>query len=251
MDKVIYRDRLVAHRGYQKLFPENTLLAHRRAIDAGALYLETDILLSADLQPVLYHEPRLRRISGRSGKVHQLSFKELCETPAHEPRRLGNQFIDQTITPLDSFIRLLGEYPQVTAYLEVKSAAIDLAGSAATLASIYDVCPRPVSERCILISSHYSFIAYARRQGWSKCGLVLQRWKDLHRTEIKALNPDTIFCKHQKVPRQAELDNTNNEIVLYEITHPGQALHWLNQGVSKIETFDLPGLLLGMNDLDC
>lgn len=38
-------DRLVAHRGYQKRYPENTLLGFTKAIEAGAHYIETDIYL--------------------------------------------------------------------------------------------------------------------------------------------------------------------------------------------------------------
>lgn len=241
-----YRECLVAHRGYQKLFPENTLLAHQQAIDAGALFLETDIMLSADLQPVLYHDPHLRRISGRPGKVIDLTFNELCSIPAYEPRRLGKRFVKQAITPLTSLVRLLKDNPEVTAYLEVKSVAIDFAGCAPTLASIA-TCAESVAEQCVLISSHYRFIAFARQQGWGKCGLVLAHWQDLSSAEITAIRPDIIFCKHQKVPRQAMLENINAEIAIYEIASPERALYWLKRGAGKIETFDFVGLLEGIS----
>jgi hypothetical protein len=42
---------LVAHRGYQKLYPENTALSVTQAIKAGALFVEIDIQLSKDHQP--------------------------------------------------------------------------------------------------------------------------------------------------------------------------------------------------------
>ena len=37
-----------AHRGYNKLYPENTLLAFAKAIEVKTDYIELDIQLSAD-----------------------------------------------------------------------------------------------------------------------------------------------------------------------------------------------------------
>ena len=236
------RDQLVAHRGYQKLYPENTLLAHREAIAAGALYLETDVLLSTDLQPVLYHDPGLRRISGQAGKISSLPLSTLTSIPAHEPRRLGRAFIEQTITPLVDFTELLTAHPQVSAYIEIKSEAIDFAGPGETLSALRN-CLDSIAEQCYLISSHYEFIAYARLQGWAKCGLVLKRWKDISRPEVETIKADVIFCKYQKIPRRAALETIGAEIILYEINSPQLAAHWLQRGASKIETFDIGSMI--------
>ena len=46
--------KLVAHRGYAHAYPENTLLAIQQAVEAGAKYIEFDVLLSADQLPVLF-----------------------------------------------------------------------------------------------------------------------------------------------------------------------------------------------------
>ena len=242
----IYRNHLVAHRGYQRLYPENTLLSYQKAIDAGALNLETDILLSADLQPVLYHDPRLQRVSGRAGKLNDLSLQQLSTVPAYEPKRLGKEFINETVAPLSAFAELLRKYPQVTAYIEIKKEAIDFAGVAATFLAL-NHCLKAVANQCHLISFDYSFIAYARHQGWHRCGIVLHHWKDIDKPYIQTMKPDTIFCKYQKIPKKAKLSEIAAEIIPYEIDDPQRALYWLDRGATKIETFDIGNMLKQMD----
>lgn len=45
----------IAHRGYSAVAPENTMEAFRRAVDAGAHAIETDLRLSRDGVVVLMH----------------------------------------------------------------------------------------------------------------------------------------------------------------------------------------------------
>ena len=45
----------IAHRGYKARYPENTLLAFSKAVDAGAHALETDIHITRDGEVVLSH----------------------------------------------------------------------------------------------------------------------------------------------------------------------------------------------------
>jgi len=241
-----YRNHLVAHRGYQRLYPENTLLSCQKAIDAGALNLETDILLSADLQPVLYHDPRLQRVSGRAGKLNDLSLQQLSAVPAYEPKRLGKDFINETVTPLSAFVELLRKQPQVTAYIEIKKEAIAFAGVTETFLALTH-CLKGMANQCCLISFDYNFIAYARHQGWRRCGIVLNHWKDLDKADIQMIKPDTIFCKYQKIPKKARLGQIAAEIILYEIDDPQRALYWLDRGATKIETFDIGNMLKQMD----
>ena len=237
-----YRHRLVAHRGYQKKYPENTLLAYQQAIAAGALAIETDILLSADKQPLLYHDPTLKRVSGRRGRVEHLSLAELIRTPAYEPRRLGQQFKDQRITPLTDLVALLQLHPQVSAYIEVKKEAIQFAGAQATYNSI-SACLAPVAGQCTIISFDQSFMALARNSGWHCCGVVLKRWKDLLSPSVKQIEADSVFIHYRKIPNKAELDKLNFELIVYEIDKPALAKKWLLRGASKVESFDIGGLI--------
>lgn len=235
-------DRIVAHRGYQAAYPENTLLAFRQAIAAGAHCIETDISLSADHRAMLYHDPTLKRVSNKNGRIDQYSSQELLTFPAYEAKRFGERFIDETIAPLSSLVALLQQHPHVTGYIEVKQEAIAFAGIAKT----YDViseCLQAIASQCPLISFDYDFIAHARIQGWQRCGVVLTHWRDLNSPVIRAIKPDTVFCNYKKIPKTANLENFDFEWVLYEIAEAELAIKWLKRGADKIETFDIAGLL--------
>lgn len=237
-----YRDRLVAHRGYQKLYPENTLLAYQQAIAAGALAVETDVLLSADKQAVLYHDPTLQRVSGRKGRIDALSLAELVRIPAYEPRRLGQTFKAQCITPLSELVGLLKKNPQVTAYIEVKKEAVAFAGTSATYACIKD-CLAPVASQCIVMSFDHNFMLYVRSQGWPRCGVIIKRWKDIDSAKINAIRPDSVFMHYRKIPGKADLSCLDFELIVYEIKHSAQAIKWLERGANKLESFNVGGLL--------
>jgi glycerophosphoryl diester phosphodiesterase len=52
---------VIAHRGYSRAAPENTLPAFQAALDAGAIVVELDYVHSADGVPVVFHDEMLDR----------------------------------------------------------------------------------------------------------------------------------------------------------------------------------------------
>ena len=113
-------EQFVAHRGYQKAFPENTLLALEEAIKAGAKYLELDVQLSADGVAFIHHDVSLQRMCNVDGQIHAWQSKDLLALNAYEPERFGEQFIDQPLSPLGDLVGLLKKYPDVQCYVEIK-----------------------------------------------------------------------------------------------------------------------------------
>jgi glycerophosphoryl diester phosphodiesterase len=61
--------RYVAHRGGAALWPENSLLAFKNAIAAGARLLEMDVHQAADGTVVVIHDPTLDRTTNGTGPV--------------------------------------------------------------------------------------------------------------------------------------------------------------------------------------
>ena len=57
------------HRGYRALYPENTLLSFRKAIELGVDAVEFDVWLSNDGVPVIIHDPDTLRLTGVPGLV--------------------------------------------------------------------------------------------------------------------------------------------------------------------------------------
>lgn len=87
--------RCIAHRGASGYAPENTAAAFDLAIAMGADAIETDVRLSADGQPVLFHDATLDRTTDGHGPVDDCTLEELRRLdlgarfgPAHAGERL-------------------------------------------------------------------------------------------------------------------------------------------------------------------
>ncbi|MDR7275919.1 glycerophosphodiester phosphodiesterase [Catenuloplanes atrovinosus] len=67
-----------AHRGGAADGLENTAEAFGRSVALGYRYVETDVHATADGVPVIFHDPDLRRLTGRPERVSQLSWADLA-----------------------------------------------------------------------------------------------------------------------------------------------------------------------------
>lgn len=235
------QDRLVAHRGFPRVYPENTLLGFKKAVEAGAHLLETDIQFTADLKPVLYHDALMSRISGIDNAIHLLDFEEAVAHPATEPGRLAGAFPDETICSLAQLVEYLHGQPAVSVFVEVKRTAVHLAG----VERAYDILDNvlaPIRERAILISFDEEFMAHAADRGYPRLGLVVKDWQD-GEPLLAGQPPEFIFCDIDKIPEGADLAGFAGKLVVYEVDDPDLAANLFSRGADMIETFDIAGML--------
>jgi len=102
--------KIIAHRGWSARYPENTMLAFKKAIDAGADGIETDLRLSHDGRIMLFHDDDLKRLTGHAGSIETLSFEILRSFTIGEE--------EAKIAALDELLALVEG--RVTLILEVK-----------------------------------------------------------------------------------------------------------------------------------
>lgn len=236
------KDRLVAHRGYRRRYPENTLLAMGEAVAAGARFLETDIQLTRDLRPVLYHDEYLSRISGREGRIHDLDFAEAIALPAHEPMRFGEKFQAETVASLDAFVGFLESHREVTAFIEIKEEAIRRFGRQA----VFDAIAGPVSavaDRAVVISFDLDFIARVAAESLAETGIVLHHWSQLEAQRARDLAPDYVFANRKLIPQGEDLAGLEPLLVVYELDRPAEITAMFDRGADMVETFDIGGVI--------
>lgn len=73
---------IAGHRGDRATAPENTMPALQAALDGPMGFVETDIRLSADGVPVLIHDAFVDRTTNGSGRVDELTFRQLQKLDA-------------------------------------------------------------------------------------------------------------------------------------------------------------------------
>jgi glycerophosphoryl diester phosphodiesterase len=227
---------LVGHRGYPRQCPENTLAGFEAAIRAGAAYVETDVQLSADQVPVLFHDRTLMRICGASGAIHDYTAEQLKQYPAREFARFGYKFAHEPVPTLAQFVAWLAHHPQVTAFVEIKRMAVERFGHAAVLSRVLRDL-KPVLKQCVLISYSLETLLHARRQGWPRVGAVIDHWRERSQPIIEELRPEFLFCDINGLPRFGRLTVRDTQLAVFEVQDAPLALRLGRRGVQLIETF--------------
>jgi glycerophosphoryl diester phosphodiesterase len=67
----------IAHRGFSSAYPENSLLAIKKAIELGVDCVEIDVHLSKDNHVVVMHDSNLKRLTSCNGKIALKTIHEL------------------------------------------------------------------------------------------------------------------------------------------------------------------------------
>ncbi|MGN0168191.1 MAG: glycerophosphodiester phosphodiesterase [Acetatifactor sp.] len=68
---------IFAHRGYSGRYPENTMLAFQKAVEAGCDAIELDVQLTKDGVPVIIHDEKIDRTTDGTGFVKDYTYEEL------------------------------------------------------------------------------------------------------------------------------------------------------------------------------
>ncbi|MBG5753173.1 glycerophosphodiester phosphodiesterase [Pseudomonas aeruginosa] len=119
---------LVAHRAGTADYPENTLLAIRKALDNGSDALWLSVQLSADGHPVLYRPADLAALTQGAGAVGQSSLAELAQMNAGYMFKAadGSYPYRQKPLPIPTLRQALRVIPpQVPVFLDMKSVPVE------------------------------------------------------------------------------------------------------------------------------
>lgn len=101
-----YHTRVVAHCGWNKPFPENSLVAFAAAVAAGAHEIEFDVRVSKDRVPFICHDASVDRVSDLSGRCDSLTLTELKNAGIRMPD--GSILQGMGFPTLDEVLSLFG-----------------------------------------------------------------------------------------------------------------------------------------------
>ncbi|WP_194408948.1 glycerophosphodiester phosphodiesterase [Microbacterium cremeum] len=136
---------IASHRGGAATAPENTLPAIAAALDSGFDYVEVDVALTADRQPVLMHDATVDRTTDGHGRLSALTLAEVRTLDAgawFDPAYAGTP-----VPTLDEFLESLAA--------SGARAIIELKGewdAEAVTAAVAQVAARDLERRVALAS---------------------------------------------------------------------------------------------------
>lgn len=233
----------VAHRGYQKRYPENTLVAIESALMCGAAFFEIDIQLTADEVPVLLHDADLMRTAGVPGNVFNMTLEQLRAVEVNEAARLGATFTGIHIPTLAAVVALLNDWSGATVFVEIKEESLKHFGTRRVMEAVMEVLS-PAIGQCVPISFDREAVILARELGASAIGWAIERWDKATRTDAEALSPEYLFCDYKDLPPALEpLWPGPWKWVAYEVADPALALSLMARGIDLIETFAIEEIL--------
>jgi len=109
---------IIGHRGACGHCPENTLTSFKTAARMGAQWIETDVCVTSDGVPILFHDDLLNRCTDGKGLVLKTPYEEIKQLDAG--KWYSQEFKGERIPTLQDLIEFCQKH-QIKLNLEIKS----------------------------------------------------------------------------------------------------------------------------------
>lgn len=177
-----------AHRGFSGKYPENTLLAFKRACETpGCNGIELDVQLTKDGECIIIHDEKLdRTCRNGTGFVKDYTLEEIKKFDVSFIYR--DEFGPQSIPTLREYFDLVKDYDIVT-NIELKTGVFEYHGIEQ---KVLDIIEEYGMKEKIIISSfnHYTVKRMKELCPDMNCGLLTESWLLNVGTYLKAAGMD-------------------------------------------------------------
>ena len=227
----------IAHRGYSARYPENTLVAFAKALEAGADMIELDVRLSKDRRLVVIHDERIDRTSDGQGKVADMTLAEL-RRHSYANGMPGLGFVE--IPTLDEVIGLTGD--RVALNIEMKTRPGGREGMEQELAAL--LAEKDCTQSVIVSSfDHYALAEMKRIAPDINTGMLYDSVWIAFADECRVLGVTSVH------PGSDAMDEAQ---LLWAKEQGLRVYAWVVQDRETLERFRSSGYIDGamVNDLD-
>lgn len=236
---------VIGHRGAAFCAPENTLAGFRRAKALGCRWVEFDVRLTADGEPVLLHDNRLERTTDGRGRVSGLP---LAAVRRHDAGKWFDRFFaGERVPRLSEALALVAEL-DLGANIELKAVR---GKEAATGALVADLVARTWSgdpARLLMSSFQRGALAAAQdRAPQIARGILFRRPPKNWRGIAAELGCATIHADHQRLRPAvvSEIRRAGYPLLAYTVNDAERAETLLRWGVASVFS-DVPHRLQGV-----
>lgn len=225
--------KIIAHRGFSSIAPENTLVAFQKAIESGAEYFELDIHRSKDNALMVIHDATVDRTSSNSkkGTIAQMSLAEIEKVQVGYLEKFGNTFVHEKIPTLREALELAKG--KIKVCLEIKALGVEQ--QMLTLVEELDML-----DEVIVFSFHYEAIAKVRQLNREIPTLYLIGNPDhLTADYAKVIQANAIGVGKDLNISKAFIETVHKqgiEVWMYTINEPEEIKALLNVGLDGLIT---------------
>ena len=161
-----------SHRGYSGAYPENTMLAFEKALEAGCEGMEFDVHFSKDHELVIIHDERVDRTGDTTGWVKDKTYEELCQIDF--AYKWKGQVPFQRIPTLREYFELVKDR-DIISNIELKTGVFEYEGIEQ---AVYDLVREYHMEDKIIVSSfnHNSVMRVKAIDPKIRCGFLSETW---------------------------------------------------------------------------
>lgn len=162
---------IISHRGYSAKYPENTMIAFQKAVEAGTHGIELDVHVTKDGEVVICHDETIDRTSNGTGYICEMTLKQLKQYD------FGCKFIGtnsnfefQPIPTLREYFDFIKD-TNVFTNIELKTTIVKYEG---IQEKVFDLIKEFQMEERTIISSfnHHSIMEMKRIAPHIKCGFL-------------------------------------------------------------------------------
>jgi glycerophosphoryl diester phosphodiesterase len=233
---------IISHRGASAIAPENTLAALRKAHELGGAWVEADVRLTLDGQPVMFHDSTLNRCTNGRGLLRKTPYGIIADLDAGS--WFSPQYAGEQIPTLDQWLQTAAELG-MGIILDLKANRLE----ARRLADLVSVSlsrywrgdlPRPLlsstSPSCLRALAN-------TQQGWDLAYIMgdePRSWKKL----VKELQCIAVHVDHQSISDRwlQQIKELKLHVAAYTVNDPLRAQQLFDWGIESIFTDD-PELL--------
>lgn len=221
-----------AHRGFSGKYPENTMLAFRKAVEAGADGIELDVQLSKDGVPVVIHDETVDRTTDGTGCVRDLTLAELQALDASAG--FAGVYGVNRIPTLREYLEFAREAPIVT-NIEMKTGVFEYPGIEGKVCALLREFGL---ENRVIISSfnHFTILRMREMMPGLKYGFLSETWiidagKYCHAQGVPCYHP---LFRNLTGEVVAELKQYGLEINTYTVNTPEDVRDLAAKGVDIV-----------------
>lgn len=225
----------LAHRGFSGKYPENTMLAFKKAYEAGCDGFETDVQLSKDGVLVLCHDETLDRTTTGTGYLNNYTYEELLTFDAGI--KFNEEFKGEKIPTFEELLAFCKE-KNLFLNLELKNTELLYEGMEE---KILDLIEKYNFKDNIIYSSfnHYSMVKLKELDPTVKTGLLYDAGLYHPENYCLAVGADAVHPHYFSVMFKEIVDDIKKKNVLintYTVNKKEHMKVLLDLGIDSIIT---------------